>query len=173
MGRVNTIAALPESIRLELERQSRNNVAPKDLMVWLEGEGYSVGYQPINRFVRKIKNKVEQAQAQAEYAVAIDRAADLTGVDLKESLLDLAKIKLLEGLNGLNGSFWVDMKPSELFAAIARITTVDIQSQKWQADLKDRMTAEMKFLEGDPDISLDTLKKVRETIYGIFDNASN
>jgi hypothetical protein len=99
--------------------------------------------------------------------VAFAEAAAESSADL--DLISLANAKLAIALEELPPTWTIDLKPSELFLAIARMSTADIQRQKWQQAMKDRMETELATVAGKPGIDLATLRQVRETIYGIFD----
>jgi hypothetical protein len=169
MSRQASIDRLPEQIRTELEtRIRRDNAKSSALADWLESEGYTIDYHAVNRYVNKIKARAAAVEAQAEAIVATNRIAQVTGMDIQFDLLDAAKIKLMLELQGYEVGTGL-LKPAQLFGAIARVTAVDVQIHKFIQELKSKVTAEIHLMEGEPGIDLETLKTIRERVYGIFD----
>jgi hypothetical protein len=133
----------------------------KAIAQWLEAKGYSLGYQVVARHVRRVRSESAAAKSAETFATAIAQA--------ETDLIGMSMAKLLEALDALPDGWQEGLKPSELFTAIARLEMADIQRQKWQQALKDRMDTQLASVAGKPGIDEATLKQVRETIYGIFD----
>lgn len=177
MARTNSILTLPEAVRNEIKlRHRRDGASASVLSVWLSTQGYQVGYQPLNRFLKDLNGKIDKAESIAELSIATTNIQSATGTDIDFSLLTSAKQLL-----GLEISRHVKVSlddPSaspamgvhELITAIARITAVDIASQKLINDMRLRFKAEMEKLEQKPGMDMATIIQIREQVYGIFDS---
>jgi hypothetical protein len=170
MGRPAIIDKLPPNIRVEFERRVRQDKATaKSLVEWLAAQGHAIECQAVNRYANRIRAKVAQAEAQAEVTIATHQAAKVSGVDIKFDLLDGAKSKLQLELQ--HYQVGQGLTPAQLFGAIARVTAVDVQIHKFLHDLKSKLITEIHSLEGEDGIDLETLKMIRERVYGVFDAA--
>lgn len=176
MARTNSILTLPESVRNEIKlRHRRDGATSSVLSVWLSTQGYQVGYQPLNRFLKDLNGKIENAESIAELSIATSNIHAATGTDIDFSLLTSAKQLLgLEISRHVTAALQEktdcpSMGVHELITAIARITAVDIASQKLVNDMRLRFKAEMEKVEQKPGMDLATIRQIREQVYGIFD----
>jgi hypothetical protein len=167
MGRssgTSAIASLPPEVFSELEEKARSSMTVRAIAQWLGAAGHTLNYQAVARHVRKVRSEVSAATSAVTLATAVAEA------ELDIDLIGLSLTKLFEALADLPEDWFLRIKPSELFLAIARMSTVEIQQQRFQQDMKDRMMVKLASVEGRPGIDLTTLKEVREKIYGIFDD---
>ncbi len=169
MGRQANIDGLPEVTRTELEHRIRHENAKTGALVeWLESEGHQIGYHAVNRYSNKIKAKVAAVEAQAEMMAATDRVGRVTGMEIQFDLLDAAKTKLMLELNSYQvGSG--ELTGAQMFNAIARVTAVDLQIHKFMDEMKAKLMTEIHSMEGEDGIDMQTLKTIRERVYGIFE----
>ena len=177
MGRTSTIRSLPESIRDQIKiKHRRDGATASQLAVWLATKGHQVGCQPLTRYLKELNGKIEKAESLAELSSATANLHAATGTDIDFTLLTSAKQLL-----GLEISRHVALRleapdtdtPSmdvcHLIGAIARITAVDIASQKLINDMRIRFKTEMDKIEKKPGMDLATIIQIREQVYGIFD----
>jgi len=178
MRKTNTILTLPEAIRKELElRHRRDGSSASTLCVWLATQGHRINYQPLNRFLKSLNGKIDKAESIAELSVATSNIQAATGTDIEFSLLTSAKQLLgveisrhiAIALNDEEKTDCPSMDVAQLINAIAKITAVDIASQKLINDMRIRFKNELDKIEKKPGMDLATIIQIREQVYGIFD----
>lgn len=182
MGRKSSLDVLPQDVRRWLERAltERNFTGYAELEELLKDKGYVITRSSLQRFGYKMEQKLARVRAATEAARLMAREAEDDSDDRSGGLMALIQTELIDILMRLKEVDYSDPKESENRAKLMAITSKNISTltrasvslKKFQLDMRDKLDAKMDELErqakgGDGRLSLETLKLVREQIYGI------
>jgi Protein of unknown function (DUF3486) len=170
MTRTATVKALPDSVLAEMAVKVRDEKwGPTALSNWLSASGYQVGMQPIGRWYRELKARMEAAETvvTATYNAVVDNQS--VEVTVEVDLIPILRTHLWTALNGMTSADFAQMSPDRLVNAIAKIEMVQLSRRKLELELGAREAMQLKRAEGEPDISAETLVQIRQRVYGIFD----
>lgn len=182
MGRKSSLDVLPQEVRRWLERAltERNFTGYAGLEELLKDKGFVITRSSLQRFGYKMEQQLARVRAATEAARLMAREASDDGDDRSGGLMALIQTELIDILMHLKEVDYDDPKESENRAKlmaiasknIATLTRASVGLKKFQLDVRDKLDAKMDELErqakgGDGRLSLETLKLVREQIYGI------
>ncbi|MFM2433005.1 MAG: hypothetical protein RLZZ511_4219 [Cyanobacteriota bacterium] len=170
MARTATVKALPETVLAEMTIKVREQKwGPTAIVNWLAEAGYQIGLQPIGRWYREQKARIEATETvvTAVYkAVSDGQSADVT---IEVDLVAMLRGHLWTALEKMSPLDFADMPADKLINAIAKIEMVQLARRKLELELGATEALHLKRAEGSPDIDEATLVQVRQRIYGIFE----
>ncbi|MFT8210569.1 MAG: DUF3486 family protein [Symbiopectobacterium sp.] len=176
------IEVLPPSVREWLDRAltERNFSGYRELETLLRDKGYSIGRAQISRYGQKVQRRFAAIRDATEAARQLTKGAPDDQDTRSESIMALVQTELLNSLleaQTIKEEEGSPVERAERFARMAKnlapIIHASVSLKKLQGQLK-KISAEMANLEqeaqqqGKAHVSLDTLKRVREEIYGII-----
>jgi hypothetical protein len=171
MPKVPATSALPKAIRLELDQQLQANGFGdcRGLAEWLTEKGYEISKSQVGRYSKALKERMVAAENSALRARAIAEQFPESEPIMGRALVGLVQANILEHL--MEGGFSADgLTSTELVRAIKDINAADLAHQKWQMEIQARIDAKLAELSiAAPENGLDenTIKRIREEIYGI------
>jgi hypothetical protein len=174
MPRRSKIETLPKAVKAWLDAALvEGNFSGYELLeAEIKAKGYQIGKSSIHRYGSEFERKLATLKLASEQARAIVTAAPDDEGAVSEALMRLVQEKLFQVM--LN--FEVDPdKPLNIAAAakaVAELARATINQKRWQAETRDKIGARMDALEseaskGNGSFDLNTLRRVREEIYGI------
>lgn len=182
MGRKSSLDVLPQEVRRWLERAltERNFTGYAELEELLKDKGFVITRSSLQRFGYKMEQQLARVRAATEAARLMAREAEDDSDDRSGGLMALIQTEMIDIFMRLKAVEGDDPKENEkrtkLLAIasknIATLTRASVSLKKFQLDVRDKLDAKMDELErqakgGDGRLSLETLKLVREQIYGI------
>lgn len=172
MPRRSAITELPNNIKDELDERlvSGGFARYQDLAEWLAGEGYEISRSAIHRYGHKFKFRLEAMKHVTEQsriiAEHIGDDANLVG----DALTRLIQEKLFGIVVDLEDPG--EMSLPALVRAIADLNRSSVTVKKYSAEVREKLRVKLSALEAenkqDGKLDPETLRRVREEIYGIF-----
>jgi hypothetical protein len=170
MARTPTVKALPDEVLAEMAAKVRDQKwGPTALSNWLADAGYQIGLQPIGRWYRELKARMEAAETvvSATYKTVSD--GQVTEVTVEVDLIAMLRGHMYTALAGMSSAEFAEIPADRLVNAIAKIEMVQLARRKLELELGATEALQLKRAEGSPDIDEATLVQVRQRIYGIFE----
>lgn len=176
------VESLPEAVRRWLDRAlSENNFSGYRLLeALLREKGYHIGQASIARYGQKVQQRFATIRAATEAARQLTEGAPDDQDKRSESIMALVQTELLNSLLDSQDVTLDDLSPVERAERFARMSKnlapiihASVSLKKLQGQLK-KISEEMAAVEqeaqkqGKGHVSLETLKRVREEIYGII-----
>ena len=180
MGRRSKIKDLPTALVDDLNSRliDRGFSGYDELAGWLRDLGYNISKSAVHRHGSALEQEFEEAMADARRTRALARAAREEGGDEDNALLTAATEIMQDNL--LRVSLQVkkgeddpkaQAKTLSLVArAFSDVGRLDIARQKWMAETRtrlDKLDEEAKAGSGGRKLDAETLRIVRQEIYGI------
>jgi hypothetical protein len=170
---------VPAAVQVEMAELVQQGLTAKEITKWVNDRGYDVGYQPINRWVRSIEQKptlrkeLLNIASDDDEAFATKKMAYVVGfTDTGEDLIEIAKGKVAAAVKALSMAEWSDLSaeaPDRVITALCRLLSIELQREKQRFEIEQKRAELISQVQAGPDISEETLRLVRERIYGIFD----
>lgn len=162
---------LPDDIRTELERRllSQGFADYASLHTWLQGQGYEIGLSTVKRFGKRFEERCEMIRMATRQAEAMKEHFGDDDQALAQASLQMAQT-LIFNLMLERGEELTPKEMSLITRAVGDTSRAEVAVKKYQADLKDRIAAKLDAIgqESEAGITADTLRRVREEIYGLF-----
>lgn len=178
------IEGLPEDVRRWLERAltDGNFSGYEALEAMLKGKGYAISKSAIHRYGQKIERRFAAIKASTEAARLLTEGAADDQDARSEALVALVQTEMFDSIVSLQEVADEETDPlermnviSKVAKNIATLTRASVSLKKFQADVREKIAAKFAALEEKATadqgkkgaFDLDTLRKVREEIYGI------
>lgn len=176
MPRPRKIDQLPEDIRKQLEREliKRGFAGYEDLAAWLRSLGYEIQKSAVHDWGQDFKERLSAIRMATQQARAIVEAEPDDDNALSDALIRLTQERTFKLL------LEAELDPAKVnFAAltrnVAQLTRASVTAKKHAAEVREKIAAKFAAMESEAaagsgnraGFDLDTLKRVREEIYGI------
>lgn len=173
------IKALPKAVKDWLDKAliEENFGGYEQLAAELKARGYDVSKSAIHRHGQELERRLQAVRASTEAARMIAEAAP-DDADLRSAaVVSMVQTDLFNILLTLQEAG--EAKPedrlklmSRAASAIAELSRASVNLKKFQADVQAKIAAKMDSLEGEAKsgkglFDLETLRRVREELYGI------
>lgn len=175
MPQRSAVMSLPQSVREELDqRLVRTGFSGYvALAEWLGEQGFEISKSTLHRYGSEFEEKLGALRVATQQAQAIAEAVGDDENALGDALVRLTQQKAFEVLMRLNVEDVQDIDLPKLSRAISDLNRSAVQQKKWQIETRDKVEAKLKDLEKENSgisrqLDPDTLRKVREEIYGLF-----
>lgn len=140
----------------------------------LKARGYDIGKSSIHRYGSEFEKKLATLKIASEQARAICAASPDDEGSVSEALMRLVQEKLFQVML----DFQVDPdKPLNIASAakaVAELSRATVTQKKWQTEAREKINAKLEAMEktaagpaAKAGFDLETLRRVREEIYGI------
>ncbi|MGB3208669.1 MAG: DUF3486 family protein [Crinalium sp.] len=176
MPRRSSVNQLPEEFKSELDQRliSTEFSNYQGLADWLLEQGFSISRSAIHRYGQEFEKQLSTIKTVTEQAKAIVETVGDDENNLADALTRLAQQKAFQALVDLDLYSEASEKLTikDLGQMVAALNKSSISLKKYQTEVKEKLEAKFKDLdaEGGKGGKLDpeTLRRVREEIYGIF-----
>lgn len=176
MARRAKVTQLPNQVLEELNARlvSGGFQDYTGLSAWLGDMGFSISKSALHAYGQEMEDEFNQAMSQARTTRALARAARESGDD-DGALLAAASEILQDQLLRISIALkQVEMDPAEAAKTLSQVSRafadlgrMAISQQKWDAERMARLqTLESEAKDGKRSIDLETLRIVREELYG-------
>lgn len=165
------IRQLPKLIRTRLDKQLNTNGFREHqaLVDWLSEQGYQISKSSVQRYSADLQSRINQAEEAALKARAIAEVFPDSDPSMGVALTGLVQQQLLEFV--LADGFAPELlSPMEVIKAIAEVNRAEMAHQKWKAETQAKIDEKLSEMETDAPragLDLETIKRIREEIYGI------
>ncbi|MCI4233667.1 DUF3486 family protein [Dickeya dianthicola] len=180
MARRSTIDKLPDDARRWLERALTESgfSGYAELESLLREQGYVISKSAIHRYGQKIERRFAAIRSATEAARMLTEGAADDQDARSEAVIALIQTELFESIVQLQEADEEEIDPQvrvELLSKVAKnvatLSRASVNLKKFQAELRDKIAAKMDALEAESKrsgrIDAETLRRVREEIYGI------
>lgn len=181
MARRSTIDKLPEDVRRWLERALTGSgfSGYAELEALMRDKGYLISKSAIHRYGQKIERRFGAIRAATEAARMLTEGAADDQDARSEAVIALIQTELFESIVQLQEAEDEEIDPqvrvallSKVAKNVATLSRASVNLKKFQQDLREKIAAKMDALEaesksGSGRIDAETLRRVREEIYGI------
>ncbi|HCL5251796.1 TPA: DUF3486 family protein [Salmonella enterica] len=181
MARRSTIDKLPEDVRRWLERALTESgfSGYAELEALMRDKGFLISKSAIHRYGQKIERRFGAIRAATEAARMLTEGAADDQDARSEAVIALIQTELFESIVQLQEAEEDEIDPqvrvallSKVAKNVATLSRASVNLKKFQQDLREKIAAKMDALEaesksGSGRINAETLKRVREEIYGI------
>jgi hypothetical protein len=174
----STIDLLPETDRQGIDALlvGRGFGSYQEISELLAEQGLRISKSALQRYGSTFQKRcelIQQVTRQAEAIVAASGSDDANVVN--DALIRLVQERVFSLLMDLEEAE-EELSPAaiaKLTSAVANLGRASVQQKEWQAKLKDRIESTLKGLEQESGkkggtIDANTLKRVREEVYGLF-----
>jgi len=173
MPRRSTISQLPDNVRAELERNLVNNVFSDyhALADWLIEQGFSISKSAVHRYGQEFEKQLSAIKLATEQARSIVESVGDDENLLADALTRLTQQKAFQALINLDLEADEDLSLTKLGQMVAALNRTSISLKKYQLEIRDKIEAKFKALDaegGKSKLDPETLRRVREEVYGIF-----
>ncbi|EED0799475.1 DUF3486 family protein [Escherichia coli] len=181
MARRSTIDKLPEDVRRWLERALTDSgfSGYAELEELMRDKGYLISRSAIHRYGQKIERRFTAIRAATEAARMLTEGAADDQDARSEAVIALIQTELFESIVQLQEAEVGEIDPQERVALLSKVaknvatlSRASVNLKKFQQELREKIAAKMDSLEaesksGSGRIDAETLRRVREEIYGI------
>ncbi|HDP8225536.1 TPA: DUF3486 family protein [Escherichia coli] len=181
MARRSTIDKLPEEVRRWLERALTDSgfSGYAELEALMRDKGYLISRSAIHRYGQKIERRFTAIRAATEAARMLTEGAADDQDARSEAVIALIQTELFESIVQLQEAEDGEIDPQERVALLSKVaknvatlSRASVNLKKLQQELREKIAAKMDALEAESKsgagrIDADTLRRVREEIYGI------
>ena len=164
------IKQLPAAVKEWLDRSLiEGNFSGYELLeAELKSRGFDIGKSAIHRYGQEFEDKLVAIRIATEQARAITDAIPDDAGAMNDALIRLVQQKAFDALVKMEEG--ASIKDFSLIAA--RLSNASVKQKQWQAEARSKITAKMDELEGEAKtgkgkFDLETLRRVREELYGI------
>ena len=173
----STIDLLPDSDRQEIDTLlvDRGFGSYQEISDLLAEKGLQISRSALQRYGSSFQKRcelIQQVTRQAEAIVAASGSDDANVVN--DALIRLVQERVFALLMDLEEAE-EEISPAaiaKLTSAVANLGRASVQQKTWQAKLREKIEATLKGLEqesgGKGGVDANTLKRVREEVYGLF-----
>ncbi|HGJ5864818.1 MULTISPECIES: DUF3486 family protein [Enterobacterales] len=176
------IEVLPPSVREWLDRAltERNFSGYRELETLLRDKGYSIGRAQISRYGQKVQRRFAAIREATEMARVITEGAEDDQDKRSEAIIATIQADILTALIDVREASDDEMEPAERASLLAKVgksiatlTRSSVSLKRYQAEVRDKIAAQLDALEqevknNDGHVSLETVQRVRQQIYGII-----
>ncbi|PAV00345.1 hypothetical protein CBG25_19370 [Arsenophonus sp. ENCA] len=177
------VETLPSSVREWLDRAltERNFSGYRELEALLREKGYRIGRAQISRYGQKVQRRFAAIREATEMARIITEGAEDDQDKRSEAIIATIQADILTALIDVREASDEDMLPAERASLLAKVgksiatlTRSSVSLKRYQTEVREKIAARLDALEqeatqqGKGHVSLETLKRVREEIYGII-----
>ncbi|QST30704.1 DUF3486 family protein [Escherichia albertii] len=181
MARRSTIDKLPEEVRRWLERALTDSgfSGYAELEALMRDKGFLISKSAIHRYGQKIERRFTAIRAATEAARMLTEGAADDQDARSEAVIALIQTELFESIVQLQEAEDGEIDPQDRVALLSKVaknvatlSRASVNLKKFQQELREKIAAKMDALEaesksGSGRIDADTLRRVREEIYGI------
>lgn len=175
------VSRLPDDVRTWLDGEliRRGFGGYEELESLLEQRGYEIGKSALHRYGQKLERKLAAIRASTEAARSIAEAAP-DDADLRSAaVMSLVQTEIFEVLVNLQEATEEDIDPvtrvkllNQAAKNIATLSRASVNQKKWALALREKIGVKLGALEADAKagkrkLDLETLRQVREGLYGI------
>lgn len=180
MARRSKIMALPAEVRrwLDASLVEGNFNGYELLELALKERGYTIGKSAIHRYGQNMERRLAAVRASTEAARQIAEAAPDDADQRSAAVISLVQTDIFNVLLLLQEAEGADPEDrlklmSRAAKSIAELSRASVNQKIWQAKVQDKINARMAALEGEATpgkagFDLETLRRVREELYGII-----
>lgn len=174
MPRPRRIDLLPEEVRKELERRliAQGFAGYHDLADWLRTQGFEIQKSAVHEWGQDFKERLGAIRLVTQQARAIVEAEPDDDNALSDALIRLTQERTFKLL------MEAQLDPAKVnFTAltrnVAQLTRASVAAKKHAAEVREKIAAKFSAMESEAradnraGFDLETLKRVREEIYGI------
>ncbi len=181
MAKRGKIDGLPPDVRRWLERALTENgfSGYTELEELLREKGYAISKSAIHRYGQKIERRFAAIKASTEAARLLTEGAADDQDARSEAVIALVQTEMFEAILNLQDAGEEGMPEKERIGLlssaaknIATLARASVAQKKWRTGLARDIAARMDALEGEAKtgkagFDLETLRRVREELYGI------
>lgn len=178
----SSIDLLPEDTRHALERRLAESGFANytELTEWLNEQGYQISRSAVHRYGQKVERRFASIKASTEAARLIAEGAADEGDTRSEALMAMLQTELFDALVQIGDIPSSELNPvdrlgmmSEAAKKIATLTSASTRLKQFQAALQEKMARKFAELEAESakqgsGLDADTLKRIRQEVYGVF-----
>lgn len=186
MAKRSKIDSLPEAVRRWLERalSEQGFSGYEALEGLLREQGYTISKSAIHRFGQKMERRFAAIKASTEAARMLTEGAADDQDARSEAVIALVQTELFETILNLQEAQDDENDPAERVRLlsdaarnIATLTRASVTLKKFQSEVREKIKAKMDALEaqaadagtkGKSGFDLETLRRVRQEIYGLI-----
>ena len=181
MPRRDAVSTLPDEVRTWLDKSliKGNFSAYEQLEAALKERGFQISKSAIHRYGKKFERRLAAIKASTEAARMLTEGAADDQDARSEAVIALVQSELFETIVNLQEAADEEIDPAErvklLSSAaknIATLSRASVSLKEYQAKVREKDAAKLDQLEGEVKsgkrrLDLDTLRQIREEIYGI------
>ena len=171
------VAQLPDEIRAELDRRLIAGAFSgyTDLAGWLEEQGHRISRSAVHDYGSKLERKIEAIRLATEQAKAIVSGSPDAEAAMSEATLRMAQERLFTLLNEADGGSLKDVATAARAVAEMARAGISVAAERRRAlataqQRVDRKLAEAADNAEATDDPREVLRRIREDVYGIFDD---
>ncbi len=172
MGQRSKVSALPAAVKAWLDKAlvEGNFSGYEALEAELKGRGFDIGKSSLHRYGSEFEKRLGAIRMASEQARVIVGASPDDEGAVSEALMRLVQEKLFSLLVESDNE---DINLPKIARAVADLGRTTISQKKWQADVRDKVAAKFRDMEAQAQtgkkagFDIETLRRVREEIYGI------
>lgn len=181
MPKREAVGTLPDDVRTWLDKSliKGNFSGYEALERTLRERGYQISRSAIHRYGQKFERRLAAIKASTEAARMLTEGASDDQDARSEAVIALVQTELFESIVNLQEASDDDIDPADrlglLSAAaknIATLSRASVNLKQYQAKVRAEDAAKLAQMEGDAKLGkrhldLDTIKQIREELYGI------
>lgn len=181
MPRREAVSTLPKEVRAWLDRSlMAGNFSGYELLeAELKGRGYQISKSAIHRYGQKFERRLAAIKASTEAARMLTEGAADDQDARSEAVIALVQTELFEVILNLQEAADEEIDAADrvklLSGAaknIAALSRASVNLKQYQAQVREKDAAKLAQLEGEAKagkrhLDLDTIKQIREELYGI------
>lgn len=164
------ISRLPAQVKDWLDRSLvEGNFSGYELLeAELKSRGFDIGKSAIHRYGQEFEDKLAAIRIATEQARAITDAIPDDAGAMNDALIRLVQQKAFDTLVKMEEGASI----KDIGLMVARLSNASVKQKQWQAEARGKISAKMDELEGEAKtgkgkFDLETLRRVREELYGI------
>lgn len=170
----STIELLPDSVKHELNIKLTQNAFSDytGLTGWLNEQGFEISRSSLHRYGQKVERRFKAIKASTEAAKIISDGAKDDKDTRSEALMALIQTSLFDALVDLQELEELDLDRklnllSNVGKNIASLSNASNRLKEYQAKVKEELDEKFKQLK--TNIDADTLNRIKQEVYGVFD----
>lgn len=134
----------------------------------LKARGFDIGKSSLHRYGQDFEDKLAAIRIATEQAKAITDAIPDDAGAMNDALIRLVQQKAFDTLVNLEAGASI----KDIGLMVARLSNASVKQKQWAADAREKLNARMDAMEnearnGKGSFDLETLRRVREELYGI------
>lgn len=134
----------------------------------LKARGFDIGKSSLHRYGQEFEDKLAAIRIATEQAKAITDAIPDDAGAMNDALIRLVQQKAFDTLVNLEEGASI----KDIGLMVARLSNASVKQKQWAADAREKLNARMDAMEnearnGKGTFDLETLRRVREELYGI------
>lgn len=134
----------------------------------LKARGFDIGKSSLHRYGQEFEDKLSAIRIATEQAKAITDAIPDDAGAMNDALIRLVQQKAFDTLVNLEEGASI----KDIGLMVARLSNASVKQKQWQAEARAKIGAKMDAMEGEAKtgkgkFDLETLRRVREELYGI------